>query len=71
MPVRGYNDSNRRALMSDRYLLSKEFSLELFEREVLHCTNVAELQNLAIKLRSQIHSQQLVYERLLKDALEA
>lgn len=57
--------------MSDRYLLSKEFSLELFEREVLHCTNVAELQNLAIKLRSQIHSQQLVYERLLKDALEA
>ena len=57
--------------MSDRYLLSREFNLELFEREVLHCTNVAELQNLAIKLRSQVHSQQLVYEQLLKDALQA
>ena len=57
--------------MSDRYKLSREFSLELFERTVLHCTDVAELQNLAIKLRSQVHSQQLIYERLLKDALEA
>ena len=57
--------------MSDRYTLSREFSLELFERTVLHCTDVAELQNLAIKLRSQVHSQQLIYERLLKDALEA
>ena len=57
--------------MSDRYKLSREFSLELFERTVLLCTDVAELQNLAIKLRSQVHSQQLIYERLLKDALEA
>ena len=57
--------------MSDRYKLSREFSLELFERTGLHCTDVAELQNLAIKLRSQVHSQQLIYERLLKDALEA
>ena len=71
MPVQRYNDSNHSGTMSDRYLLSREFNLELFEREVLHCTNVAELQNLAIKLRSQVHSQQLVYEQLLKDALQA
>ena len=71
MTVRRYNDSNRSSMMSDRYLLSREFNLELFEREVLDCTDVFELQNLAIKLRSQIHSQQLVYERLLRDAFEA
>ena len=57
--------------MSDRYLLSREFNLELFEREILNCTDVHELQNIAIKLRSQVHSQQMIYERLLKDALEA
>ena len=57
--------------MSDRYLLSREFNLELFEREVLFCTDVSELQNLCIKLRSQIHSQQLIYEQLLRDSLEA
>ena len=55
--------------MSDRYLLSKEFSLELFERTILGCTDVAELQNIAIKLRSQVHSQQMIYEQLLRDAL--
>ena len=53
--------------MSNRDLLMREFNLELFEREVLECTDVAELQNLAIKLRSQIHSQQLVYEQIIKE----
>ena len=28
-----------------------------------------ELQNIAIKLRSQLHSQQMIYEALLKEAL--
>ena len=51
--------------------LTREFNLELFEREILDCTDVHELQNIAIKLRSQVHSQQMIYERLLRDALEA
>ena len=51
--------------------LTREFNLELFEREILDCTDVPELQNIAIRLRSQMHSMQLIYERLLKDALEA
>ena len=52
-------------------MLTREFSLELFERSVLSCTDVAELQNMCIKLRSQIHSQQLVYESLLREVLDS
>lgn len=49
--------------------LTREFNLELFEREILDCTDVPELQNIAIKLRSQLHSQQMIYEALLTEAL--
>ena len=51
----------------DRYQLSKSFNLELFERTILQCTDVAELQNMCIKLHSTVHSQRCVYEAMLRD----
>ena len=48
--------------------LSREFSLEFFERQILNCTDVAELQNIAIRQKAQMHSMQQVYESLLRDA---
>ena len=52
----------------DRYQLAKAFNLNAFERQVLACNDVAELQNLCIKLNATIHCQQQVYESLLRDA---
>ena len=57
--------------MSERNLLTREFSLELFDRSVLAITDVAELQNMCIRLRAQLHSQELVYESLLREVLES
>ena len=52
----------------DRYQLARDFNLNAFERQVLACHDVAELQNLCIKLNSTISCQQQVYESLLRDA---
>ena len=51
----------------DRYQLAREFSLAQFERTIMSCTDVAELQNLAIKLHSTVQNQRQVYEAMLKD----
>ena len=53
----------------DRYALSRHFNLELFERTILQCHDVAELQNMCIKLHSSVHAQRAVYEAMLKDTL--
>ena len=52
----------------DRYQLTRDFNLNAFERQVLGCNDVAELQNLCIKLNATISSMQQVYESLLRDA---
>jgi len=51
----------------DRYELARSFSLEKFERAILGCRDVAELQNLCIKLHSTVQSQRTVYESMLRD----
>ena len=51
----------------DRYQLARDFNLNAFERQVLGCHDVAELQNLCIKLNATISAQQQVYESLLRD----
>ena len=55
--------------MDDRYALSREFELQRFEMEVMKCTDLYDLQVLAIKLYAQTISQRHVYERLLRDSL--
>jgi len=55
--------------MDDRYALSREFELQRFEMEVMKCTDLYDLQVLAIKLYAQTISQRQVYERLLRDSL--
>ena len=47
--------------------LSRELSLECFERQILKCNDIAELQNIAIRQKAQMHSMQKVYESLLRD----
>ena len=51
----------------DRYSLAKAFQVNAFERQVLACNDIAELQNLCIKLNATIYSQQQIYESLLRD----
>ena len=51
----------------DRYELARSFSLERFERAVLSCRDVAELQNLCIKLQATVQGQRSVYEAMLRD----
>ena len=58
-----------RSFAVDRYALSRHFNLELFERTILQCTDVAELQNMCIKLHASVHSQRVVYEALLRDGI--
>ena len=53
----------------DRYQLARNFSLELFERTILGCNNVAELQNMCIKLHASVHAQRQVYEMMLRDRM--
>ena len=53
----------------DRYQLARNFSLELFERTILSCNNVAELQNMCIKLHASVHAQRQVYEMMLRDRM--
>ena len=55
--------------MEDRFSLSREFALQKFEMDVMKCTDLYELQVLAIKLYAQTISQRHVYERLLRDSL--
>ena len=55
--------------MEDRYALSREFALQKFEMDVMRCSDLYELQVLAIKLYAQTISQRHVYERLLRDSL--
>ena len=55
--------------MDDRYALSREFELQRFEMQVMKCTDLYDLQVLAIKLYAQTISQRHVYERLLRDSL--
>ena len=55
--------------MEDRYALSREFALQKFEMDVMKCSDLYELQVLAIKLYAQTINQRHVYERLLRDSL--
>jgi len=55
--------------MEDRFALSREFALQKFEMDVMRCSDLYELQVLAIKLYAQTISQRHVYERLLRDSL--
>ena len=56
-----------RSYAVDRYQLARDFSLEMFERTILKCEDVAELQNMCIKLHATVQSQRHVYEAMLKD----
>jgi len=56
-------------MAEDRYALSREFELQRFEMQVMKCTDLYDLQVLAIKLYAQTISQRHVYERLLRDSL--
>ena len=53
--------------MTDRYGLSREFSLRRFEMEVMKMTDIYQVQEIAIRLFSQTLSQRVVYEQLLRD----
>ena len=56
-------------MATDRFELSREFALQRFEMDVMKCSDLYELQVLAIKLYAQTISQRHVYERLLRDSL--
>lgn len=53
--------------VTDRYGLSREFSLRRFEMEVMKMDNLYQVQEIAIRLFSQTLSQRVVYEQLLRD----
>ena len=53
----------------DRYQLAQEFNLQRFEMDVMRCSDLYELQVLAIKLYAQTQAQRKVYEALLRDSL--
>lgn len=53
--------------VTDRYGLSREFSLRRFEMEVMKMTDLYQVQEIAIRLFSQTLSQRVVYEQLLRD----
>jgi len=55
--------------MEDRFALSREFALQKFEMDVMKCSDLYELQVLAIKLYAQTQAQRRVYEAMLRDSL--
>ena len=55
--------------MEDRFALAREFALQRFEMDVMKCTDLYELQVLAIKLYAQTQAQRRVYEAMLRDSL--
>jgi hypothetical protein len=53
--------------VTDRYGLSREFSLRQFEMQIMKCEDVYALQETCVRLFSQTISQRVVYEQLLRD----
>ena len=53
--------------MTDRYEMSREFSLAAFESRIMKVEDVYELQVTCIKLFAQTIQQRKVYETLLRD----
>lgn len=56
-------------MAEDRYELAREFALQRFEMDVMKCSDLYELQVLAIKLYAQTQAQRRTYEAMLRDSL--